>query len=817
MSNETVNFQINVNGSAITGIAELDKAMGKLSVTANKATIPLEKMYTFGFRINQITDFVRNISDSLNDALQPGIEFDKQLRSLSAITQIVGEDLTNVGNNAKNLASTFGGSASEYVQAFQDTIGALGDSFTDQTAMTLMGENIARLSKLMNGDAKAAANALSTAMLQYGVDLSNPVEASKEATRMMNIMQAAANVGASEVSDTAEALRQSGLLAKQSGLSFEELNASLESLAKGKIVAGEAGTAMRNILLSMSGLSGASKEVRDALDKYGVDVKRVADPTVKFSDRLRELSKIQNDAVLMENVFMKANIAAGSVMLQNIDAIDEYADAVTGTNAAVDGSNIVMESFAERQARVNAKIENFKISLFNATGDVGFFVTALGTALVPLGQLAPILSSLWMGLSKAGKGFINISKSIKTAGGMAQFFKRQTYIMKVQIALLKRDFNSALVSITKLTTIGSGLWMGFTATVKTCCSAIGSAIKKIPIIGWIAAIISLVIVAIKYFDEWGAALDIILGGGIPILGMFMAIYRNWQSIVDAFNSDGATGGIKRIAEVLYSAFTKAIDQIFMKLAEMFPRLAKVFTKVYAVYQVIKMWLGYLFNFIGKIFSFVGEIVNRIGSFIAVIVTSVIEKFMRFVGIIQKVWQWLQSLFQSLANWVKESFRPLYDFFTELWDHIVTIFDKIVSRLGKMFNPIIELWNKISGKTVATYQSGIVAGNDKYSQKPGQSDKKEGGFFENLKEIFGGTLGSGDVVPGVTDQTNSINNKIESGVSGGRSQNNITINMKSGIESVIFEGGLKENKNGLISELEDVINRVLLSGIATARS
>ncbi len=816
MANETVNFKINVNGNAITGIAELDKAMGKLSVTANKATSLFEKLFSIGFRFNEITDFARNISDSLNAAIQPGIEFDKQLRSLSAITQIVGDDLKNVGKNAENLASTFGGSASEYVQAFQDTIGALGDSFTDQTAMTLMGENIARLSKLMGGDAKAAANALSTAMLQYGVDLTNPIEASKEATRMMNIMQAAANVGASEVSDTAEALRQSGLLAKQSGLSFEELNASLESLAKGKIVAGEAGTAMRNILLSMSGLAGASKEVREGLAKYGVDVKRVADPTVKFSDRLRELSKIQNDAVLMENVFMKANIAAGSVMLQNINTIDEYTNAVTGTNAAIDGSNIVMESFAERQSRVNAKIENFKIALFNTTGDIGFFVSSIGTALVPLGQLAPILSSLFMGLSKAGKGFTNLSKSINKAGGMAKWFKRQTYIMQLQIGFLRRDFKKTLASITSLTTIGSGLWVGFTATVKTCCTAIGSAIKKIPIIGWIAAIISLVIVAIKYFDEWGASLDIILGGGIPILGMFMAIYRNWQSIIDAFNNDGATGGIKRIAEVLYSAFTTAIDQIFMKLAEIFPNLAKVFAKVYAVYQVIKLWLGYLFDFMGKIFAFVGEIVDRIGQAIAAVFQKETEKLMQFVGIIQNLWERLKSLFQSLTAWVKESFQPLYDFFTKLWEHVVTIFDKIVGKIGKLFNPIIELWNKLSGSTVSTYQSGLTVGSEKYSPKQGAEEKKGGGFFDNLKEIFDGGIAGNENLP-KSDIPNTINNKIESGVTGGRSQNNITINMKSGIESVVFEGGLKENKNALITELEDVINRVLLSGIATARS
>ena len=43
-------------------------------------------------------------------------------------------------------------------------------------ALKAMGEHVATLSKLMGGDATAAAEVLNTAMNQYGVDLSDPIK-----------------------------------------------------------------------------------------------------------------------------------------------------------------------------------------------------------------------------------------------------------------------------------------------------------------------------------------------------------------------------------------------------------------------------------------------------------------------------------------------------------------------------------------------------------------------------------------------------------------------------------------------------------------
>jgi TP901 family phage tail tape measure protein len=535
MANNTVIFQINATGNATSVIQQIQQYTVEMNKSLSKTTNIFKSFGANVIVFQQLSQTLSGFRDSLNSAIAPGVAFDKSLHELSAIAQVTGKPLEEIGQKARNLAKTFGGEASRYVESFKDVIGSLGDTFSDSTALDMMGKNIATLSKLMGGDAKAAADALTTAMLQYGVDLKNPVEASREATRMMNVMQAAANVGGSEVNDTAQALRQAGLLAKQSGLSFEELNASLEGLAKGKIVAGEAGTAMRNMLLSMSTLSNGSKDVREGLAKYGVNVGLVMDPTVKFTDRLRELSKIQNDPALMESVFLKANIAAGQTLLNNIDTIDEWTDAVSGTNAAVEGAATVMESYAEKQERIRAKFEDLKISLFNLTGDFGIWTEIVVSSLVPLAQMIPLINGIggamsWVkslnfaGMIAGATTSVRLMNMYLAEGELVAFGFGQK-ILQAAVATVRfatvgifnavKGLGAFVISlITGGTTsvtfsaIASGAFATFATSARVACAAVSTAIYSIPIIGWIAlaiaAIASLFVWLYNKFDKFAA-------------------------------------------------------------------------------------------------------------------------------------------------------------------------------------------------------------------------------------------------------------------------------------------------------------------------
>ena len=56
------------------------------------------------------------------------------------------------------------------------------------------------------------------------------------------------------------------------------------------------------------------------------------------------------------------NSNAARALVQGRDELARLTEAITGTNSAEEQAAIVMDSYAERQARINQTIEDFKIS-----------------------------------------------------------------------------------------------------------------------------------------------------------------------------------------------------------------------------------------------------------------------------------------------------------------------------------------------------------------------------------------------------------------------------------------------------------------------
>lgn len=116
---ETVNFTINIGGNAYTGIAEIDKAMKKLSITANENLKLLDKFNQFAFKLNNISQFTQNFSDTLSSAIQPGIALNSSLADLSAIAGVTGDKLKEIEGYARDTAKTFGTDAASSVESYK--------------------------------------------------------------------------------------------------------------------------------------------------------------------------------------------------------------------------------------------------------------------------------------------------------------------------------------------------------------------------------------------------------------------------------------------------------------------------------------------------------------------------------------------------------------------------------------------------------------------------------------------------------------------------------------------------------------------------
>lgn len=351
---------------------------------------------------------VQQLTDAVQEAVQPGVEFDSQLKNIQSVTGVSGQALDDLGEKARDAAKAFGIDASSQLEAYQGVIARFGPAIASNgEALSAIGNDVATLSKLMGDDATGAMDALTTAMLQFGVDVNNPAVAAREASRMMNVMAAAGNEGASEVADTAAALKQAGVAAFNANVSFEETNSALQALAQGGMTGSEAGVGLRNVLTKMSSVDIVPRTAREKLKELGINFGIVSDKSLPLTTRLRELSKAQKDSALVAQIFGVENMNAANLLLRSIPAQEEMTKKITGTNAATESAGVVMGSFQERVNRTMATIKDWGISAFNATKDFLPFITMLSSGIV--------IFANFMGAIQGFRAFIGVIKALSVA------------------------------------------------------------------------------------------------------------------------------------------------------------------------------------------------------------------------------------------------------------------------------------------------------------------------------------------------------------------------------------------------------------------
>ena len=111
-------------------------------------------------------------------SVDKGKEFETQLASLSSITGVSGPALDDLGEKAKVMASKFGTDATANIESFKTILSKLGpDIAKSPEALNSMAESVNTLSKATGDDPGKATEALTGALLQFGVSLDDPVKA----------------------------------------------------------------------------------------------------------------------------------------------------------------------------------------------------------------------------------------------------------------------------------------------------------------------------------------------------------------------------------------------------------------------------------------------------------------------------------------------------------------------------------------------------------------------------------------------------------------------------------------------------------------
>ena len=424
-------YQFNVGGNFTTVIDDMTESTGRFNANVETARAGLsaweQRFAAFGL----ISEYIENASNAMSSLVQSGIDLDSQMHDLSAIAGVTGKTLDKIEGYARDSAKAFGIDASQAVEGYKLLLSQLSPELGKYPdALQAMGNSIATTSKLMGGDGVAAAEVLTTAMNQYGVSLDDPIKASEEMARMMNVMAAAGQEGSAELPAIKVALEQCGMAAKAANVSFEETNAAIQVLDKAGKKGSEAGVALRNTLTILGQGRFMPKDTLEALEAAGIDVIRLADTSLTLKERLDMLAPVMNDAALFSKLFGMENSNAARALVQSRDELARLTEAITGTESAEEQAAIIMDSYAERQARVIQQFEDIKISLFQLTGDFSLWSGVIAQALIPLAQLTPLFQAVLAGM-----------KAIYNLNWASMWSRVQSFVhaARLQMTLMNRE------------------------------------------------------------------------------------------------------------------------------------------------------------------------------------------------------------------------------------------------------------------------------------------------------------------------------------------------------------------------------------------
>ena len=596
MSNYSFNYSFNITGNCSAAVVDIAENVDQLNRKIKDSTSAFEVLQSKMFLFNQVGDYVERFSNTIKDFNAPGAALNASLADLSAISGVTGEGLEDIERKARATAKEFGGSAAQAVESYKLLLSQLSPELAKTpAAMQEMGRNIAILSKTMGGDATAAATVLTTAMNQYGISLDDPMEASKKMAEMMNIMAAAGREGSAELPTIQVALEQCGMMAKSAGVSFAETNAAIQVLDKAGKKGAEGGVALRNVMSILAQGRFLPKDVREELTAAGVDINLLTDKTKSLSERLRPLQPLMADSALFTKLFGRENSAAATALVQGIDQVEAWTEAITGTNTAVEQSEIIMETYNERLARIQTRFDDIKISIFNATGDFGIWMSVISQSLIPVAQLIPLISGIVSGARYLAPIFVRAYTSL----GM---FNGYLSIGRVQSLGFTRNILQATIATVRFATVGllQGLkalgayvlalvtggtasatfagiattsFASFKVAAVTACKAVGIAIKSIPVIGWIIAIVAAIGALFAYFWNVSAKFRGVIKG---IGAFFVAIFKGMWDVA----KDVIGGLAKALAKVVTFQFGDAWDEI-KKIGTSFANYGKAAGQAFA--------------------------------------------------------------------------------------------------------------------------------------------------------------------------------------------------------------------------------------------
>lgn len=450
------------NGKFIKSADDAAQAADNLGNSVENAAQQFDKLKDAGATVKNFGNTIQGVGQSLTVGLTlpivglgaavatVGIGYEQALNSFQAVTKATSEEMAQASKVAKELGAdvTLPATSAKDAALAMEELGKAGLNANQSMAAAKGVLQLAAAGQLE--EAKAAeitANALNSFSLK-----------AEEATRVADLLAAAANASSAGVGDIAEALAQSSASFAAAKVPIEDLTSAIGLLANAGIKGSDAGTSLKTFLSSIQAPADGGAT---AMEKLGIKVFDAAGkfkglPTVigdfeKALSGLTDEEKVQSiqkifgsDASRAAQILFKEGAAGFEKMKGAVTQAGAAADLAASKTKGVGGAFESLKSQAETIGitiydAVKGPAEEGLRSLGETLGNVSDYlsnlaqnnpqliqmgvvflgiVAAVGPLLVVLGTLIVGIGSVITAIGTIGAAWATVSAAVTVAGGV---------------------------------------------------------------------------------------------------------------------------------------------------------------------------------------------------------------------------------------------------------------------------------------------------------------------------------------------------------------------------------------------------------------
>ena len=392
---------MSVNVGTAVGYLDLDSSKFKNGLKAAQSSLSefTNKSNDAGTRFQALGSSLKSVGGAITKtvslpllalgagALKVAGDFEAGMSEVSAITGATGKDMQALEKQAKTLGATTKFSARDAAEGMK-YFGMAG--YDTNQIMSALPSTL-NLAAAGNVDLGIACDIVSDAMTGLGMS-------ANETTKFTDIMAATITNSNTSVELMGETLKYVGPVAGTLGIGMGDLSVAIGLMGNAGIKGSQAGTALR---AGLTNLVKPTKEMKTAMEKYGVELVKNADGSVNMMGTMENLRSTlggldqATQAQALATIFGKEAMSAwASVVNASEGDFNKLSDAIANSDGkASDMANTM-------QNNLKGSIDNMK--------------SAFEGLLITIGErLIPVFRSLVDGITGVFTWFNNLNPVIQ--------------------------------------------------------------------------------------------------------------------------------------------------------------------------------------------------------------------------------------------------------------------------------------------------------------------------------------------------------------------------------------------------------------------